>query len=90
MLGTRFQVRHFQVLTARLAAGQSQTPAKGTGPAKPTPPAVSDTPVGPGASKAGDYKNPEYYKYNPMSYFDMEVDMAKDRLPQPSSKQASK
>ncbi|XP_067004419.2 uncharacterized protein [Anabrus simplex] len=42
--------------------------------------------VGPGASKTGDYKNPEYFLYNNMSYFEAEIEMAKYRLPQPSSK----
>ena len=42
--------------------------------------------VGPGASKAGDYKNPEYYRHTNMSYFDLELDMKKDRLEQPSSR----
>ena len=42
--------------------------------------------VGPGALKSGAYKNPEYYVYNPMSYFDVEAAMASMRLPQPSSK----
>ncbi|KAB7495959.1 NADH dehydrogenase [ubiquinone] flavoprotein 3, mitochondrial [Armadillidium nasatum] len=42
-------------------------------------------PVGPGASKTADYKNPEYYCYNELSYFDLELEMMKDRLPQPKS-----
>ena len=42
--------------------------------------------VGPGASKDGLYKNPEYYQYNPMSYFDIEKDMMAYRLPQPTSR----
>uniref|UniRef100_A0A1B6GY67 Uncharacterized protein n=1 Tax=Cuerna arida TaxID=1464854 RepID=A0A1B6GY67_9HEMI len=40
--------------------------------------------VGPGASKSGDYKNPEYFCYNNTSYFEAEIEMAKYRLPQPS------
>ena len=43
------------------------------------------TAVGPGASKSGDYKNPEYYLYNNKSYFDLEVEMMKDRIKQPAS-----
>jgi len=43
--------------------------------------------VGPGASKEGEYKNPEYYQYNPMSFYDIEKDMASYRLKQPSNKQ---
>lgn len=42
--------------------------------------------VGPGASKDGIYKNPEYYCYNNVSYFEAEVEMNKYRLPQPSNK----
>lgn len=41
--------------------------------------------VGPGALKTGEYKNSEYYSYNAMSYFDLEAEMVKDRLPQPSA-----
>jgi len=47
----------------------------------------SSPPVGPGASKEGEYKNPEYYQYNPMSFYDIEKDMASYRLKQPSNKQ---
>ncbi|KAK7491512.1 hypothetical protein BaRGS_00017341 [Batillaria attramentaria] len=31
------------------------------------------------------YKAPELYEYNPMSFYDIEVDMSKSRLQQPSS-----
>ncbi len=41
--------------------------------------------VGPGASKDGPYKNPEYYTYNALSYYDVERDMKPFRIPQPSS-----
>ncbi|XP_059486163.1 uncharacterized protein LOC132202888 [Neocloeon triangulifer] len=51
---------------------------------------VPSTAVGPGAKKDGDYKNPEYYCYNDTSYFEAEVEMAKYRLPQPSSKKNKK
>ncbi|KAK7870946.1 hypothetical protein R5R35_012165 [Gryllus longicercus] len=44
--------------------------------------------VGPGASKDGNYKNPEYFLYHNMSYFEAEIEMAKFRLPQPSSKKS--
>lgn len=47
-------------------------------------PHVSET--GPGASKNGKYKNPEYFCYHPTSYFDAEIEMLKFRLPQPSAK----
>ncbi|XP_047117557.1 uncharacterized protein LOC124798278 [Schistocerca piceifrons] len=41
--------------------------------------------VGPGASKDGEYKNPEYYSYHNTSYFEAEIEMLKYRIPQPSS-----
>ncbi|XP_029734697.1 uncharacterized protein LOC115269975 [Aedes albopictus] len=44
-------------------------------------------PIGPGASRDGDYKVPEYYCYDKNSYFEAEIEMLKFRLPQPSSKQ---
>uniref|UniRef100_A0A7R9F9R7 NADH dehydrogenase [ubiquinone] flavoprotein 3, mitochondrial n=1 Tax=Timema bartmani TaxID=61472 RepID=A0A7R9F9R7_9NEOP len=43
--------------------------------------------VGPGAAKQGQYKNPEYFCYNPISYFEAEIEMAKYRIPQPSNNQ---
>ncbi|XP_047489138.1 formin-like protein 15 [Penaeus chinensis] len=65
-------------------------PAKPAGPTTPTyvssaTPSAPAEPVGPGASKAGNYPNTEYYTYNKMSYFDLEVEMGPDRIPQPSS-----
>ncbi|XP_017775613.1 PREDICTED: NADH dehydrogenase [ubiquinone] flavoprotein 3, mitochondrial [Nicrophorus vespilloides] len=47
---------------------------------------VIQEPVGPGAGKATNYKNPEYFCYNNTSYFEAEVEMLKYRCPQPSSK----
>ncbi|XKL61371.1 hypothetical protein PGB90_008428 [Kerria lacca] len=47
---------------------------------------VPSAETGPGALKTGKYKNPEYYCYHPTSYFDAEIEMAKFRLPQPSSR----
>ncbi|EAT45958.1 AAEL002797-PA [Aedes aegypti] len=44
-------------------------------------------PIGPGASRDGEYKVPEYYCYDKNSYFEAEIEMNKFRLPQPSSKQ---
>lgn len=46
---------------------------------------TTQEPVGPGASKTGEYKVPEYFNYNKNSYFEAEVEMNKYRLPQPSS-----
>ncbi|KAK5643578.1 hypothetical protein RI129_007423 [Pyrocoelia pectoralis] len=42
-------------------------------------------PVGPGASKSTNYKNPEYFSYHQLSYYEAEIEMAKYRLPQPSN-----
>lgn len=47
---------------------------------------VPDTPVGPGAAKNTDYKNPEYFCYDKNSYFEAEVEMLKYRCEQPSTK----
>ncbi|XP_048507893.1 uncharacterized protein LOC105690067 isoform X1 [Athalia rosae] len=47
---------------------------------------MPDTPVGPRASKSGEYKNAEYFCYNEMSFAEAEVEMAKFRLPAPSNK----
>lgn len=42
-------------------------------------------PVGPGASTNGDYKVPEYFCYDKMSYAEAEIEMLKYRCPQPSA-----
>ncbi|KAK4886092.1 hypothetical protein RN001_002363 [Aquatica leii] len=42
-------------------------------------------PVGSGASKNSDYKNPEYFSYHKLSYYEAEMEMVKYRLPQPDS-----
>lgn len=47
---------------------------------------VPSQPVGPGASKSSDYKNPEYFCYHNTSYFEAEIEMLKYRIPQPSNK----
>lgn len=46
----------------------------------------SKGPVGPGASKGSQYKNPEYFSYDRLSYYEAEIEMAKYRCPQPSNK----
>lgn len=51
---------------------------------------VPNEPVGPGASKAADYKNPEYYCYDKTSYFQAEIEILKYRCPQPSNKVTQK
>lgn len=40
-------------------------------------------PLGPGASKCGDYKAPEYYKYHRFSFYDAMVEMEGFRQPAP-------
>ncbi|XP_017887440.1 uncharacterized protein LOC108630087 isoform X2 [Ceratina calcarata] len=47
---------------------------------------VPNTPVGPGAAKDKEYKNPEYFCYNIDSFGEAEVELAKYRLPAPSNK----
>ncbi|XP_044749878.1 uncharacterized protein LOC123310469 [Coccinella septempunctata] len=47
---------------------------------------VPATPVGPGAAKNTNYKNPEYFCYDKNSYFEAEVEMLKFRCEQPSTK----
>jgi len=64
-----------------LCAGAS-TPGKYVSAATPADPVE---PVGPGAGKTTEYPNPEYYLYNDKSYFDLEVEMVKDRVPQPNA-----
>lgn len=50
---------------------------------------IPSEPVGPGAAKSADYKNPEYYCYDKTSYFEAEIEMLKYRCPQPSSRAQS-
>ncbi|XP_044253898.1 uncharacterized protein LOC123004631 [Tribolium madens] len=46
---------------------------------------IPNQPVGPGAAKNSQYKNPEYFCYDKTSYFEAEVEMLKYRCPQPST-----
>ncbi|KAA0193849.1 hypothetical protein HAZT_HAZT007679 [Hyalella azteca] len=62
------------------ASTASTIPPPYQSPATPNP---GDKVVGPGASKSGEYKCSEYYCYNKSSYFDLEAEMVKDRIPQP-------
>ncbi|KAL2717789.1 uncharacterized protein V1478_013489 [Vespula squamosa] len=48
------------------------------------------TPVGPGASKDKEYKNPEYFCYHVDSFAEAEVELEKYRLPVPSNKKPFK
>ena len=43
------------------------------------------TEIKPTVGKGKEYQAPEYFGYNNYSYFDVEVDMAKQRCPQPKS-----
>ncbi|XP_019865853.1 uncharacterized protein LOC109595019 [Aethina tumida] len=47
---------------------------------------VPNHPVGPGAAKDTNYKNPEYFCYDKNSYFEAEIEMAEFRCPQPDNK----
>lgn len=47
---------------------------------------IPTEPVGPGAHKDGEYKNPEYFSYNNMSFFDALTELSKFRQPQPNNK----
>ncbi|XP_068227108.1 uncharacterized protein [Palaemon carinicauda] len=70
------------------AASQTEEPAVTASSFVYNSPATPSDPgheVGPGASKTGEYPNTEYYTYDKMSYFDLEVEMAPDRIPQPSA-----
>ncbi|KAF7415267.1 hypothetical protein HZH68_003756 [Vespula germanica] len=51
---------------------------------------LSTTPVGPGASKDKEYKNPEYFSYHVDSFAEAEVELEKYRLPAPSNKKPFK
>ncbi|XP_050503361.1 uncharacterized protein LOC126882441 [Diabrotica virgifera virgifera] len=47
---------------------------------------VPDEPVGPGAAKNAIYKNPEYFCTHKYSFYNAKLELAKYRLPQPSTK----
>ncbi|XP_015428716.1 PREDICTED: uncharacterized protein LOC107185534 [Dufourea novaeangliae] len=51
---------------------------------------VPKAPVGPGASKDKEYKNPEYFCYTIDSFGEAEVELEKYRLPAPSNKVSAK
>lgn len=46
---------------------------------------VLDQEVMKGVSKSGVYKNPEYFSYHPMSFYNAETELTCYRLPQPSA-----
>ena len=43
------------------------------------------TEIKPTVGKGKEYQAPEFFKYDSYSYYDVEKDMAKDRVPQPKS-----
>ncbi|XP_076162584.1 NADH:ubiquinone oxidoreductase subunit V3 [Ptiloglossa arizonensis] len=47
---------------------------------------IPKTPVGPGAAKDKEYKNPEYFCYHVNTFGEAEVELEKYRLPAPSNK----
>ncbi|XP_041469302.1 uncharacterized protein LOC121419073 [Lytechinus variegatus] len=70
-------------VTATISADKK--PAQGSKTATPSKPAAASK-----ASTGGEsYQVPEYYQYNEMSYYQMESDMRKGRLPQPKPGQPS-
>ncbi|KAK4015886.1 uncharacterized protein LOC123473859 [Daphnia magna] len=74
---------YFRYYSAEVPKANTPNP-KAAAAAKEKPPAKEPV-VGPGASKQGPYKNPEYFTYNIMSHYDIEKDMKPFRIPQPSS-----
>ncbi|XP_048458598.1 uncharacterized protein ndufv3 [Rhincodon typus] len=76
------------------AQGESQEPTEERSP-EATDPASADTPhesVGKRVEEpdhevldTSTYKNTQHHDYNPLTFIDLDVDMAKYRLPQPSS-----
>lgn len=78
----------------RMLSAQSSSKSSSSQPSiNPNVPGLSDhivkvpaTPVGPGASKDKEYKNPEYFCYHMESFGEAEVELAKYRLPAPSNK----
>ncbi|XP_034940189.1 uncharacterized protein [Chelonus insularis] len=50
---------------------------------------VPAQPVGPGAAKDKEYKNPEYFCYHVDSFAEAMVELQKYRLPAPSNKKKS-
>ncbi|KAJ8969382.1 hypothetical protein NQ314_001781 [Rhamnusium bicolor] len=46
---------------------------------------ITSDSVGPGAAKNSNYKNPEYFCYDKISYYEAEIELLKYRCPQPST-----
>merc|ERR1711915_875111 len=85
-VGQMVKVSHLGRISVQTAlrslCSEASVPGKYVSAATPADPAE---PVGPGAGKTTDYPNPEYYLYNNVSYFDLEVEMLKHRVPQPAA-----
>jgi len=97
MFGTVQKIRSLSSIQRRFTAGKvvyKQPTSRTTAPvAEMNVPGLSENvvkvtsePLGPGASKTTNYKNPEYFSYSNTSYFEAEVEMLQYRCPQPSSK----
>lgn len=86
----RLMVRSFSNATSKT---EGKTPSSNPKPTSVTVSGLSEKcvkankePVGPGASVNGDYKVPEYFCYDKMSFAEAEIEMAKYRCPQPSAR----
>jgi len=84
------QLERLSFIGARSFCAPTETPAKAaeaaeTAKAEALEVAEEVKAVGPGASKTGEYKNPEFFLYTKMSYFDIEAEMAEHRCKQPSA-----
>ncbi|KAL0273658.1 UNVERIFIED_CONTAM: hypothetical protein PYX00_006283 [Menopon gallinae] len=77
-----------QALAQRFQSGESANAPPNLNPPGLSQNVVSvpNAEVGPGASKNSVYKNPEYFCYTNMSFFEAEIEMKKYRMPQPSNK----
>lgn len=94
---TRAVLRLNQLIIRPFSSAPSKSGASSTPKSTPKQQTLSATglsercvkskkePVGPGASTNGEYKVPEYFCYDKMSYAEAEIEMAKYRCPQPSA-----
>ncbi|KAI8489985.1 hypothetical protein Bbelb_323460 [Branchiostoma belcheri] len=66
-------------LTTDAGGSKATTGAKAP---PPPPPKAAEKP----AAAGPEYKVPEYYSYNPLSFYDIDASCDQHRLPQPSNK----
>lgn len=84
-------LRRFSVSASRLQQAGPPKPAAEPKALDGNVPAVTGErkeitgPVGPGATKDGEYKAPEYFCYTKWFFTEAEVEMQKYRCPQPSA-----